>query len=301
MAGILVLIGWFLDLEVLKSVVPGAATMKANTALCFILAGISLNLQTRPHRILTTRIAKGCAFAVSTIGLITLCEYIFGWNLGIDELLIRDPAATIASDPGRMGINAAINFGLVGLALWLANQQELQRKYRIEPGHRIAIAQSLALAVGFISLQAVIGYIYNVRVFYQLSIFTTAMAFQTAVVFMVLCGGVLALNSNCGWMRALTSDRVGGDVARRFIPIAIVVPLVLGWVILRGYQANFYDPNFAFSLMALLLVATLLGLIGLNAGILNRVDDARIRSIGFERARNGSSLPLRVRIRALGS
>ncbi len=88
------------------------------------------------------------------------------------------------------------------------------------------------------------------------------MTFQTAVVFMVLCGGILALNSDLGWMCALTRDRVGGDVARRFIPIAIVVPVVLGWVILRGYQANFYDPNFAFSLMALLLVATLLGLIG---------------------------------------
>lgn len=282
LAGILVLIGWFLDLAVLKSVIPGAATMKANTALCFILAGISLNLQTRQHRILTTRIVKGCAIAVSTIGFTTLTQYIFGWNLGIDELLSRDLVPPIASEPGRMGINTAINFSLVGLALWLANHQKLQpqgqQKYRIELDRRIAIAQSLALATGFIALQAAIGYAYNVRVFYQFSIFTTAMAFQTAIVFMVLFAGMLALNSDMGWMRAITSDLMGGDVARRFIPISIVAPVLLGWVILRGYQANFYDPNFAFSLMALLLVSILLGLIGLNAGILNRVDYDRIRS-----------------------
>ncbi len=282
LAGILVLIGWFLDLAVLKSVIPGSATMKANTALCFILAGISLNLQTRQQRMLTTRIAKGCAIAVSMIGLTTLSQYIFGWNLGIDEVLIRDLVAPIASDPGRMGINTAINFGLVGLGLWLANHQHLQpqrqRKYQIYLSNRIAIGQTLALVAGFIALQAAIGYIYNVRVFYQFSINTTAMAFETAVVFIVLCAGILALKSDLGWMRAITSDLIGGDVARRFIPIAILVPVVLGWLILRGYQANLYDANFAFSLMALLLVATLFGLIELNAGILNRVDYDRIRS-----------------------
>jgi PAS domain S-box-containing protein len=54
--------------------------------------------------------------------------------------------------------------------------------------------------------------------------------------------------------------------------------LVVGWLILRGHQANFYDTNFAFSLMSISLVAILLGLILLNAGTLNRVDYDRIRS-----------------------
>ncbi len=287
LAGSLVLIGWMLDLAILKSVIPGAATMKANTALCFLLAGISLNLQTRKQRILMTRIAKGCAIAVGAIALITLCEYTFGWNLGIDELLISDPVATVESDPGRMGINTAIDFCLTGAALWLTNRQEQQpqrqRQHRVKLD-RIAIAQSLALVAGFVALQAVVGYVNNARVFYQLSIFTTAMAFQTAIVLIVLCGGILAVHSDRGWMRAMTSDLVGGDVARRFIPIAIVLPVVLGWLILRGHQANLYDTNLAFSLMSISVVATLLGLISLNAGLLNRVDEARIRSVDRIRA-----------------
>ncbi|WP_373539304.1 PAS domain S-box protein [Chamaesiphon sp.] len=287
LAGCLVLIGWKLDLAILTSVIPGAATMKANTAVCFLLAGISLSFQTGKRTRLATRIANGCAIAVSTIGLLTLSQYMFGWHLGIDELLVRDPAATIASDPGRMGINAAIDFGLVGIALWLANRQEPQpeRQHRIKLDP-IAISQSLATVAGFIALQAVVSYANNDRVFYQLSIFATEMTLQTAIVFVVLCGGILALrsvgvasqNENRGWMRSFTSDLVGGDVVRRFVPIAIVVPLVLGWVILRGYQAKLYDTNFAFSLMSISLVAILLGLILLNAGILDRVDYDRIRS-----------------------
>jgi hypothetical protein len=131
-----------------------------------------------------------------------------------------------------MGINAAIDFSLVGIALWLANRQEpqpQQRQHRVKLDsakptlrERIAISQSLALMAGFIALQAVVAYAYNVQVFYQLSIFTTAMAFQTAIVFVVLCGGILALSSQRGWMRSFTSDLVGGDVARRFVPIAIL-------------------------------------------------------------------------------
>ncbi|WP_310484828.1 hypothetical protein [Chamaesiphon sp. VAR_48_metabat_403] len=280
LAGCLVLIGWTLNLAVLTSVIPGAAATKANTAVCFLLAGISLSFQTGKRTRLATQIANGCAIAVSTIGFLTLSEYLFGWHLGIDELLVRDPVATIESEPGRMGINSEIDFSLVGIALWLANRQEPQPS---QPQHRvkldsIAISQSLATVAGFVALQAVVSYAYNVRVFYQLSMFTTEMAFQTAIVFVVLCGGMLALSSDRGFMRSLTSDLVGGDVARRFVPIAIVVPLVLGWLILRGHQANYYDTNFAFSLMSISLVAILLGLIGLNAGILNRVDDDRIRS-----------------------
>lgn len=40
--GIAVLIGWALDIEVFKSIAPGFVSMKANTALCFVLLGIAI-------------------------------------------------------------------------------------------------------------------------------------------------------------------------------------------------------------------------------------------------------------------
>lgn len=42
--GIFVIIGWWGNFSVLKSVCPGYSTMKINTALCFIICGITFSL-----------------------------------------------------------------------------------------------------------------------------------------------------------------------------------------------------------------------------------------------------------------
>jgi hypothetical protein len=64
------------------------ATMKVNAAICFLLAGMSLillrwNQPTRIHH----QISKIFAGAIAVIGLMTLSEYLPGWNLNIDEIL----------------------------------------------------------------------------------------------------------------------------------------------------------------------------------------------------------------------
>jgi PAS domain S-box-containing protein len=277
LVGCLVLIGWSLDISVLKSIVPGAATMKANTALCFILVGISLGLQTRIRRP-RTRLAQGCAIAVLTIGALTLSQYALGRNLGIDQLLFQDdPVSSATSHPGRMGANTAINFVLSGIALWLCAQREKTQPQPIK-FDRIKIAQSLTTVVSFIALQAILGYAYNVRVLYQLSIVTTSMALHTALMFGVLCLGIFASKSDRGWMRPLTTDYVGSMVAQRLIPVAIIVPFILGWLVLQGQEANLYDPNFALSLVAVSLMTILVGVIGRTAGMLNQVERDRKRS-----------------------
>ena len=280
--GCLVLIGWQLNLAVLKSVLPAAAAMKANTAVCFVLAGISLKLQTRrpQQSTLASQIANGCAIGITSIATLIICQYLFGWNLGIDELLFRDLALVATSHPGRMGINTAVNFVLMGTALWLMNRLEPPSPTRLQ--HRVqmnrtTIAQVMTTVALAIALQAAIVYLYNVRIFDRLSIFTTSMALHTAIGFEILGMGMLALGSDRGFMRALTSDLIGGDVARRFIPSALVLPLVVGWLIVQGLQANLYDPNFAMSLMSLSLVVGGLTQIRINAGILNRVDYDRRR------------------------
>jgi PAS domain S-box-containing protein len=285
LVGCLVLMGWGLNLDILKSGMSGLATMKANTAICFVLAGISLNLQVRKSResqgSRVARIANGCAIAVIIIASLTLCEYLFGWNFGIDELLFRAQADIDKLHPGRMGINTAVNFCLVGMSLWLINRPE--RRSLSQPQHqvrieRVMLAQVLATAAGAIAIQCLIGYAYGVPSLYPVNGATTSMAIHAALSFVVLSIGILVLKCDQGFMRALTSNLLGGDMARRLIPLAILIPPLMGWWILQGQQQNLYDPDFAFSLMTMSTMGISLGLIWQNTGILNRIDYARTQA-----------------------
>ena len=123
--GAMVLVGWTFDIAVLKSVFPGWVTMKANAAVCFILIGIALLLVTRPpaifnpqFSILFFRLARLCGLLAGLIGVLTLCEYIFGWDPGIDQWLVREPGGALGtSHPGRMAPETALCFVLLSVAL----------------------------------------------------------------------------------------------------------------------------------------------------------------------------------------
>src|SRR5882724_6858135 len=90
LVGTLVLMGWVLNIPILTSGLPGSVTMKANTAFAFILTGITLWLLLKG---VTTQPAHQAiqflAFIIAMLGLLTLCEYIFGWQLGIDTWLFK--------------------------------------------------------------------------------------------------------------------------------------------------------------------------------------------------------------------
>src|SRR5688500_12385108 len=62
------------------------ATVKPNTAICFVLSGVALwLLSERKDNKLMKSLAEISSAAVFLIGFLTLFEYFFGINLGIDE------------------------------------------------------------------------------------------------------------------------------------------------------------------------------------------------------------------------
>src|SRR3989344_515204 len=80
----LVLMGWLMDMDFLKRVMPSSVAMNPLTAVSFILAGIALWISQQEtdktpsrNRILT---AKICSMAVVFIGLTRLLQYALGWD-----------------------------------------------------------------------------------------------------------------------------------------------------------------------------------------------------------------------------
>src|SRR5437667_12547376 len=93
------LLGWVLDVEVLKSFNPAWATMKVNTALGIIFSSISLLLISSGRKKLLAFLLAALVFLV---GAISLCEYLFQWDAHIDKLFFTETKTLLTNYPGRM-------------------------------------------------------------------------------------------------------------------------------------------------------------------------------------------------------
>lgn len=265
--GFLVLIGWSFDIAIFKTIFPGLTSMKANTAFCFLLSGVSLlsqqRLETRRRNI--SKLGQLCAVVVIAIALLTLTQYLFNWNFGIDQLLFQDTATNVGNYPGRMSPNTAINFILISLALLLL-PQKTRRHYQI--------VQLCTLIAAMISGLALVGYAYDVRSLYQIS-GHTSLALHTAITFIVLCGGILLARPEQGLIKIITRKNLGGFIARRLLIAAIVIPFILGWLIYQGQQAGLYTPTFSLSLLVIANIILFVIVIWQNAKVLDRLDQRR--------------------------
>ncbi len=269
--GVLALFGWQFDIELLKTGLPGnPTTMKANTAFCFVLSGISLALSQKerlPRR--GYRLALGLAGLVVAVGGLTLLEYIFYWNLGIDELLFHDTAARSTSIyPGRMSESTAFNFVLAGTALLSAGENTHRSQWR---------AQIFSLLMMFTASMPLMGYFFGGNFFYQLVIpASTTVAWHTAVTFVVLGIGILLSRPQLGLMKTATSPLVGGVLARKLLPWAIALPLMLNWAIFEGYKLGWYDEPSSYAILTVTNITIFSILIYLNACSLNGIEQKRL-------------------------
>ncbi|WP_432811537.1 response regulator [Pantanalinema sp. GBBB05] len=262
--GGIVLLGWLFNLPALKSILPIWVTMKANTAIAFILAGCSLwNLHRSPRSTVTiTRIFAGL---VLTIGGLTLIQYNFGINLGIDQLLFQEPRNAVGTfAPGRMAANTAFNFVLVGTALLLLTRS---RPFYV-------VVQLLSLTSFFIALLGFLGYLYNIQEFYGFGSYTK-MAVHTATAFIILGIGIIFLHPQRGLMAVITSQQAGGIMARRLVLAVIGIPPILSGLILLGYRAKLYNSEVGLSLSAIFSIIVFVVLIWMNARALERIDSRR--------------------------
>jgi PAS domain-containing protein len=270
--GLLVLVGWALGLTQLTVVLPGLASMKPNTAACLALCGLSLWCwcadASKKSRGKTTWAAKCFALLTVFVGLATLAEYVFHSNYGIDQLLFVDRLGDGHSLPGRMAPNTALCFVVLGLALVLIPKET-------KGGHRPA--QYVSLFPAFISLMAILGYLYSAVSLYRIASFT-GMAVHTAIAFFLLSLGVFFSAPDRGLAAVISSDSLGGILLRRLLPTASLVPIVIGWLRMEGQKAGWYGTEFGLSMMVTVDVAIFVAVIYLSATEIDRTATARHES-----------------------
>ncbi len=241
----------------------GVLTVKTNTALALFLGGLALVLLSagRPNTARRT-VGTVAAVVILLIGALTLSQHLFGWNLGIDQLLATEaPGAVSTSSPNRPGPPASVSFTLLGIGL-----------LGLASGRR-RIAPYLGLAISMINLIPAVGFLYGVGTFFAQPRLTH-IAWPTVIALISLGIGLVFSRTDGGPMALLLRDDAGGKLLRRMLPWLIVVPLVLGHAKMQFEYAGLGITGSRTGLLVVALILIFSAVLWRSARDLSRSDTA---------------------------
>jgi two-component sensor histidine kinase len=247
--GSIVIVGWLLGIEALKAIVPGFSTMKFNAALAFVFTGIGLAFA-RPARI---ALAMPAGLIVAAIGTLTLTQYATGLSFGIDQLFVADHGPLSGSGhPGRMSLLTATAFTALGLSIVLLA--------RARNRSQVVTAHALALIPGVVVVLAAAGYTFGAEAFWWLGRYT-AIAVHTLGGLLVAVAATLMTRAEAGWLQPYVDSPAARALLARLLPLAGLIPLTIGAVLMLGAGLGAYNAPYGFALfiplmtIALVLVA----------------------------------------------
>jgi PAS domain S-box-containing protein len=261
--GSISLFGWVLDMPRLADWNRDGITIKANAAICLIIAATGLLLWAfypqskwaiRSTGILTTLIAG-----------LTLFAHISGLDTGIDTLLFSElPGAAATSSPGRMGVPASTSLTMIGAALIFLTYEDLKRWTGV-----------LGIAALGISLLSLVGYGFGADQLYAIPRLS-GIAWQTASMIAAIGVSLVMAVPDHGIAEIASRDDGGGLIFRRlFIPV-LAISMAVGWLQVLGLNSGLYDTAFGSAIRTLIEIALLLGFVLWTAAIVSR-REARIR------------------------
>lgn len=254
--GISGVVGWVFGVRRLLSLTEETPALMPLGALGLLTAGASLALAPYSHRW-----SRRLAIAPALIAVLATIGYVTGNDLGFGGLPAALPkgAGTLAGLPAP---NSAVALACLAVSLLTLARAPL-------------VAQAFAIVALTIAYVAGLGELFGASPVVGLSAYT-AMSPQTVVAICALAVGVLCTTPDAGVMPLLADQGVAGLAIRRFLPVAILLPAVMGGLRVAGEGAGLFDTRFGTALMAV-ASAALAGILTIDIAIAIRDLDYRLR------------------------
>ena len=185
--GGVVMIGWIFDIDTLKSILPIWVTMKFTTALNFLLSGLVLYslavLDASESAVAQILLQIASLMIVLLMGTLLVSTFL-GIRSGVEDLFVKETESAIkTTTPGQPSVGTMVNFLLiVSAGLYkMFNPQKNATQLLMNLGRIIVVVGGAAI----------MGYIVGVPVlYYTLQGYSSAMAFHTALLFILLGVGM---------------------------------------------------------------------------------------------------------------
>ncbi|MCX6738608.1 MAG: hypothetical protein NT098_00965 [Candidatus Parcubacteria bacterium] len=179
--GIMVMIGWYLDITILTSIMPQWIRMKIATAVCFVFSGIAVYFlsfereeKKELRQIMLTIFPMLQILVMGTLFL----GSIFGFQSGMENFAFVDRHETVTPIfQGRPSVATMIDFLLIAFISFLFNFGRPSKK----------TFSLIGFVVGIIGLVGAVGYlIHSPLLYYEIAGFSNAIAVHTTILFAFL-------------------------------------------------------------------------------------------------------------------
>lgn len=153
-------------------------------------------------------------------------------------------AALLLHDVPAIGPGCAATIVFLGVAVVLLHTggQHAMKRH--------SLAQLLAVLGAIGAIVILVAYVYHDARADVLGACGTS-AVGSSFVFLLLAVNVLGARADTGWFSFLFSDSDGGTLLRRLIPVALIVPIGLGWLWLEGKRLGLYGGDYGAVLLIL--------------------------------------------------
>ncbi|MGE5505111.1 MAG: PAS domain S-box protein [Actinomycetota bacterium] len=264
LVGATALAGCAADMPLLRSWTVAWVASQPWSGVGFCLAGLAVigHCRDRPS------VEIPAALALGLIGALSLAKHLAAFDLGIDRLLFPDAVAMQAVRwPGRMAGVTAMMFVLLAAALGAGRLPATRRHAWVVKtlGLGLAVAGAMGYLFGAVRLSALGSY--------------APFALPSAVAFTLAFLGANLAEPEAGWVRLVTSARLGGTIMRRLVPVAVVLPVAVGVIVLLALGDTDIQPGFRLALAMLIVMFGLSVIIGWVARRLDQVDEQRLRAL----------------------
>ncbi len=260
------LVGWVLDIALLKSISPRWITMRSMTAICLALQAIELALlQERPSKVRSLLILQTPGILVGGMGLLIIALYVVAMVTGREPSLVNAPFVGLFFAPShRPALLTAILLVVSSCSLIL-----------LAAGSRRAadIAHAVILPAAIASYLVPVSYLLDVQA--MTGWLDIPVGLNTGIAFCALCVAILCLRPDTWLMRVLTGEHAGGVMARKLLPALLIIPLLIGRLRLMGERAGAFASEVGVALVAVTYTACLLWLVWVSARSVNRTDEKR--------------------------
>jgi len=252
----------------------GGSVMIPASAAPILAAAVALWLaRTAPVTRGALRTARALGVIVAIWGALFLLERVPGAAFSVDALLRFDylrPNGTPAT--GRLALNTAITVTAIGSALATIHASR---------PWVCVVSRSAARLAALVTFLAVVGYTNGEPILYQIAT-AHAIALSTALACLALALGILFADRGKGLPSILVDEAGGGVLARRLLPAAVIVPMLLGRLWLYGERHYGLTSGGGASVFVVATTLAFVWLVARSARVVHAADLLRARLLDRE-------------------